>query len=181
MGLPCRAHVLSVLRKAAKCRIIATEGVTRPILSTVRRVLKGVVKGEQVVLLVRGVVKGEQGQILANEVGLCRQPVQIIRQQMQANARALQPDTPLAADEQTETDEMSQKAGGKSEPHLDPADPPRRRANKQPGHGMYDNDRPPIVGTVGRDSGKVRLRMVEHTDGKTLTAHVEHFTQDGSH
>ena len=70
--------------------------------------------------------------------------------------------------------------GKKSEPHLDPADPPRRRANKARGHGTYDNDRPPIVGTVGRDTGKVRLRMVHHTDGQTLCAHVEHFTQDGS-
>jgi transposase-like protein len=68
--------------------------------------------------------------------------------------------------------------GKKSEPHLDPADPPRRRANKARGHGTYDNDRPPIVGTVGRDSGKVRLRRVKHTDGQTLCAHVEPFTQD---
>jgi transposase len=67
--------------------------------------------------------------------------------------------------------------GKKGEVHLDAADPPRRRANKQRGHGTYDNDRPPIVGTIGRDSGKVRLRMVQHTDAQTLTAHVEHFTQ----
>ena len=66
--------------------------------------------------------------------------------------------------------------GKKGEPHLDPTDPPRRRANKQRGHGTYENDRPPIVGTLGRESGKVRLRMVEHTDGQTLSAHVEHFT-----
>src|SRR5260370_22163862 len=70
--------------------------------------------------------------------------------------------------------------GEKSEAHLDPADPARRRANKQRGHGTYDNDRPPIVGTVGRESGKVRLRMVNHTDGQTLTSHVEHFTQQGT-
>src|SRR5579864_1051811 len=44
-------------------------------------------KPEQVVLLVRGVVKGEQAQILANEVGVCRQTVQAIRQQMQVNAQ----------------------------------------------------------------------------------------------
>ena len=68
--------------------------------------------------------------------------------------------------------------GKKGEPHLDPADLPRRRANKQRGHGTYANDRPPIVGTVGRDSGKVRLRMVEHTDKATLCAHVEQFTKD---
>jgi len=44
--------------------------------------------------------------------------------------------------------------------HPDPADPPRKRANKRRGHGTYDNDRPPIVGTVGRASAQVRLRVV---------------------
>jgi transposase-like protein len=68
---------------------------------------------EQVVLLVRGVVKGEQAQILANEVGVCRQTVQAIRQQMQANARLIQPNNPLETDEQAETDEMYQNAGEK--------------------------------------------------------------------
>ncbi|MEP7288840.1 MAG: IS1595 family transposase [Chloroflexota bacterium] len=70
--------------------------------------------------------------------------------------------------------------GKKSDRHLDPTDPPRRRANKRRGHGTYENDRPPIVGTVGRESGKVRLRMVEHTDSRTLCAHVEQFTQNGA-
>jgi transposase-like protein len=68
---------------------------------------------EQVVLLVRGVVKGDQAQILANEIGVCRQTVQAIRQRMQANAQRLQPDNPLEQDEQTETDEMYQNAGEK--------------------------------------------------------------------
>jgi transposase len=68
--------------------------------------------------------------------------------------------------------------GKKGEAHLDPADPPRRRANKQKGHGTYDNDRPPIVGTIGRKTGKVRLRVVEHTDGETLCEHVDRFTQE---
>jgi hypothetical protein len=58
------------------------------------------------------VVKGEQAQILANEVGVCRQTVQLVRQQIQANALTLQPDNPLADDEQTETDELYQNAGG---------------------------------------------------------------------
>jgi len=58
--------------------------------------------------------------------------------------------------------------GKKGDYHGDPDDPPRRRANKQRGHGTYDNDRPPIVGTVGRQSGQVRLRLVHHTDQKTL-------------
>lgn len=71
--------------------------------------------------------------------------------------------------------------GKKSEPHLDPADPPRRRANKRKGHGTYANDRPPIVGTVGRESGKVRLRMVKRTDSQTRCDQVEQFTQPAAH
>ena len=67
--------------------------------------------------------------------------------------------------------------GKKGEKHTDPTDPPRRRANKQKGHGTYDNDRPPIVGTVGRESGQVRLRVVKHTDSQTLKRHLTRFTQ----
>lgn len=32
------------------------------------------------------------------------------------------------------------------------------------------------MGTIGRESGQVRLRVVHHTDGKTLTRHVARFT-----
>ena len=67
--------------------------------------------------------------------------------------------------------------GKKGEKHDDPSDPPRRRANKQRGHGTYSNDRPPVVGTVGRRSGQVRLRVVQHTDAVTLRKHVQTFTQ----
>lgn len=71
--------------------------------------------------------------------------------------------------------------GKKGEPHRDPLDPPRRRANKRRGKGTYANDRPPIVGTVGRESGQVRLRVAANTTGKTLRAHVHRFTLAGSH
>ena len=70
--------------------------------------------------------------------------------------------------------------GKKGDYHGDWEDPPRRRANKQPGHGTYDNDRPPIVGTVGHHSGQVRLRLVQHTDQKSLEKHVHTFTQAGA-
>ena len=56
------------------------------------------------------------------------------------------------------------------------ADPPRRRANKRRGHGTYANDRPPIVGTVGRKSGQVRLRVVKRTTAAALHRHVHAFT-----
>ncbi len=70
--------------------------------------------------------------------------------------------------------------GKKGEHHPDPEDPPRRRANKRRGHGTYANDRPPIVGTVGRQSGEVRLRVVRHTDIQTLCDHVHAFTKVGT-
>lgn len=67
--------------------------------------------------------------------------------------------------------------GKKGQRHPDPADPPRRRANKRRGHGTYDHDRPPVVGTMGRQSGRCRLRGRGHTDGATLRAPVHHSTR----
>jgi len=71
--------------------------------------------------------------------------------------------------------------GKKGTPHPDKTDPPRRRANKRRGHGTWGNDRPPIVGTVGRQSGQVRLRVVHHTDSRTLRTHVHRFTLSTTH
>jgi transposase len=71
----------------------------------------------------------------------------------------------------------SKMRGKKGERHPDPDDPPRRRANKRRGHGNYDNDRPPIVGTVGRGTGQVRLRVAEHADKGTLVPHVHGYTR----
>ena len=53
-------------------------------------------------------------------------------------------------------------------PPTDPLDPPRRRANKRPGHGTWDNDRPPVCGVMGRESGEVRLSVERHSDSATL-------------
>ncbi len=51
------------------------------------------------------------------------------------------------------TGEMFQNAGEKRDRHLDVSDLPRRRGNKRRGHGTYANDRPPLVGTKGCESG----------------------------
>src|SRR5262245_38550497 len=67
--------------------------------------------------------------------------------------------------------------GKKGERHREPTDPPRRRANKKRGHGTYQNDRPPIVGTIGRRSGKCRLRVCHYTDKRTVTRHEEKYRQ----
>lgn len=71
--------------------------------------------------------------------------------------------------------------GKKGIEHFDPADPPRRRANKRRGRGTFANDRPPVLGTIGRDSGQVRLRVVTDTQQTTLRTHVEQFTGEGTH
>jgi len=70
--------------------------------------------------------------------------------------------------------------GKKGEEHFDPNDPPRRRANKRRGRGTYDNDRPPILGTVGRETGQVRLRVALNTKKQTLHAHHHQFTHPNS-
>lgn len=54
--------------------------------------------------------------------------------------------------------------GKKSTPHRDPHDPPRRRANKRAGHGTLDNDRPPIIHIISRETGEERCWVVGHSD-----------------
>ena len=65
-------------------------------------------------------------------------------------------------------------------PHADPDDPPRRRANKARGHGTRDNDRPPVCGVVGRESGQVRLTVTARPDGETLRGVVGESTRPGA-
>jgi transposase len=57
--------------------------------------------------------------------------------------------------------------GKKSTPHPDPADPPRRRANKRKGHGTYANDRPPIISVISRETGEQRFWICDHADTRT--------------
>jgi hypothetical protein len=67
--------------------------------------------------------------------------------------------------------------GKKGVLHPDPADPPRRRANKVRGHGNWDTDRPPVFGMVGRDSGQVRLHVGHSPNGPALTDFVARTTR----
>jgi len=60
--------------------------------------------------------------------------------------------------------------GKKSDRHANPDDPPRRRANKQPGHGTFANDRPPVFQVVSRESGEVRLWVCETANKETCQA-----------
>lgn len=129
----------------------------------------------QVVLLLRGVCKGESSPVLAEELSMARQSVHAWRTRLQATGYRMRAETPLG-DRRTETDEMFQNAGGKGEKHRNKADPPRRRANKKRGHGTYENDRPPVVGTIGRRRGRCRLRVCKRPTKETLHRHVEQFT-----
>jgi transposase len=72
----------------------------------------------------------------------------------------------------TEADEMFQNAGEKGDRHARPGDPPRRRAHQRRGHGTHDNDRPPVAGVFGRESGQVRLEVLPRTDRKSLQPFV---------
>lgn len=57
--------------------------------------------------------------------------------------------------------------GKKSDPHCDPQDPPRRRANKRRGHGNYETDRPPIFSVKGRESGQIYYYVEKRSDTET--------------
>jgi transposase len=64
--------------------------------------------------------------------------------------------------------------------HPNLADPPRRRANKVRGHGTWNHDRPPIVGTFGRASGVARLEVKPSKRISDLQPHVEALVQPGA-
>ena len=69
----------------------------------------------QAVLMLHGVTKGQPSAEIAREIGVSRQTVHEVRQEIQANAARHQPQTPLSED-QTETDEMFHNAGEKRGP-----------------------------------------------------------------
>jgi hypothetical protein len=71
----------------------------------------------------------------------------------------------------------SRTRGKKGRPHTYPDDPPRRRANKQRGHGTFATDRPPVLGVVGRATGLAQLWVAERVDSATLRAFVERTTR----
>ena len=156
-------------------RCLSCEGVYNLYSGTVFQQTQFTVS--QVVLLLRGVCQGVSSAQLSREIGVSRQTVMSMRRVLQASAASMQPSSALP-DRVAETDEMFQNAGEKGDRHDDPADPPRSRGNKRKGHGTYANDRPPVVGTLGRESGEVRLRLVHRTDKATLTAHVHQFTRE---
>jgi len=129
-----------------------------------------------IVLIMRGIVQGIPTEHLAEELEIDRSHLLELRHQIQELAMSSLPSSPLS-DTQTESDEMYQNAGEKGYKHDDADDPPRRRANKQRGRGTMENDRPPILGIVGRDSGQIRLTVCDNTQRVTVQPQVEDNTK----
>jgi transposase-like protein len=127
------------------------------------------------ILILRGIAQGVPTAQLARELGCDRGPLLALRHRLQDLAFRFRDRLPLD-DPVVEADEAYQNAGEKGVPHLDPEDPPRRRGNQVPGHGSWDNDRPPICGVVGRQSGRIRLYVEHHADGPTLQQDVRRAT-----
>lgn len=136
-------------------------------------------RSSQMVLILRGFTQGVSTAQLARELSCSRRHLLDLRHRFQEEAKLNLNREPLD-DAHVEADEMYQNAGEKGVPHEDPEDPPRRRANKTKGHGTMENDRPPVVGIVGRDSEKVRLEVVDNSDQKTLDPLVVNMTKPGT-
>src|SRR3954451_9161563 len=133
----------------------------------------------ELALIVRGVAQGVPTAQLARELGCDRSELLALRHRLQDAAFRNRDRMPLD-DAVLEADEAYQNAGEKGVPHRDPDDPPRRRGNKAPGHGTWDNDRPPVCGVVGRESGQVRLTVAARTDAVTSRGVIAGRTRPGA-
>jgi transposase len=68
----------------------------------------------------------------------------------------------------------------KSDQHTDPDDPPRRRANNRPGHGTFANDRPPVYQIISRQTGEVRIWVLDRTDKANTQAMLQTLLPPGA-
>lgn len=134
----------------------------------------------EILLILRGFLQGVPTAQLARELNCDRKHLLELRHQLQEMVRQYQAQFPPLPDDETEIDEMYQNAGEKGVPHTDPEDPPRRRANKRRGHGTFDNDRPPVAGVAGRDSGEARMKVVDNADKKHLVKVVAENIKEGA-
>ena len=133
----------------------------------------------EIVLILRGFAQGVPTAQLARELGCDRKHLLELRHLLQDDAaRWLDRNPP--GDEVVEGDEMFQNAGEKGIEHPDPDDPPRYRANNRRGHGTFANDRPPVAGVVGRESGEIRLEVVASAGAEELDEFVDRSCLSGA-
>lgn len=121
----------------------------------------------EMMLIRRGFAQGVPTVQLARELGCDRKHLLELRRRMQDSATPWLDRNPLG-DDVVEADEIDQNGGEKGIEHADPDDPPRRRANRRRGHGTFAHDRPPVAGMVGRESGEIRLEVVDTTGVEEL-------------
>ena len=133
----------------------------------------------EIVLILRGFAQGVPTAQLARELGCDRKHLLELRHLMQDDAARWLDRNPLG-DDVVEADEMYQNAGEKGIEHADPDDPPRCRANNRRGHGTFANDRPPVAGVVGRESGEVRLEVVASAGAEELDEFVDRSCLSGA-
>jgi transposase len=134
----------------------------------------------EILLILRGIAQGTSTARMARELGRHRPHLLGLRHRLQDLAMRAADPASLRTDPAIEADEMYQNAGEKGILHPDPDDPPRQRANKRRGHGNFANDRPPVAGVAGGDSGQLRARVVERTDQATLEAFVGQMARPGA-
>lgn len=133
----------------------------------------------KIILIMRGFAQGIPTLHLAKELECNYGTLLKYRHEMQEAASLGRDRSPLP-DTVTEGDEMFQNAGEKGQLHSDPADPPRCRANQRKGKGTMANDRPPIQGVVGRETGHIRLTVCSDTRQDTIQPEVEAKSLDGA-
>lgn len=112
----------------------------------------------KVVMILRGFLKGESMLGISKELKLSCHNLLYLWHRLMLNAHFKRDPTCL-----TENDEVFQNAGEKGISHPDKDDSPRCRAvPKKKRLGTYNNDRPPIYGTIGRESRQVRLELLHN-------------------
>ncbi len=87
----------------------------------------------KIVLILRGFAKGESTARMSRELNLNRENLLNLRHRVQDNLFVNLPGGRQESADGFEADELFQNAGEKGLKHGDPADPPRRRANKKRG------------------------------------------------
>jgi transposase-like protein len=130
------------------------------------------------VLLLHAFVAGRPTREIAAELELDYGNVLDWRHTLQ-DAALHQRITTGLSDEHGEADETYVNAGQPGdEQDDDDAEPPRERANKARGRGTAEQDRPPILGTVGRESGELRLEVAPDATGETVSSFLRETTPE---
>jgi transposase len=133
----------------------------------------------EIMLILRGIAQGVPTAQRARELGCDRKHLLELRRRMRDHAGRWLDRNPLG-DDVVESDEMFPNAGENGVEHPDPDDPPRRRANRRRGHGTFANDRPPGAGMVGRESGEIRLEVVNSAGADELDEFVDRSCLSGT-